>query len=729
MKMFENLYDFLYEKGTNPETKDQVCLEVAPRKEGDYLEYTYGYHDEGEEVIFTYNQVGKVTYAEFLELTNLFLKQQKFIREKDGLDELPFTPLTICKKVFLDYIAIFIANLKMHTIPVLFPSIIGDIPFDEFKKYNHFFTNKPADFYLFSSGSTGILNKPKPAYEKDIINSVYYDFMVKNKIENEKFYSTMSMNGIAGVTFNAFFPIITNNQVYINDNTDFFENISQTKSTMFILPLNYMDFLPLKKNDYDFSHVKYILISGGYFNSNDINNLLNSLPGLKKEAIIYLYSSTELEGKSVSCTYHDLEPISLSMPDLLNNKVTFKSGFDCTEYLASGIINKDFCQIIDDSGKILDDDMLGTIRMNNNLTEDLGIIHHNKLYVIGRKSKNNEKYNLSILNNYFRYHLNNDVACGIYNDELIVYLDIINNYYGAYTKNPSTRRGVYECYKDNFILRDNANALIKYLEDNYDIEFFGDAILHKFMRNERLEKINFNYQKYHPFNYDFNDINGANLFDTYYFIAAHFEELFVLEVVNILYNNIIVDPDDMKTLQEIDMLMAQKKGTGIPLDSYIISNYLKNIPIRRIYDCIKKIHDNKEIIDKMKNNPDLFKMMEEVLFIPSYLSLDFIDMHHFDKNHSNIKAKDIREWFKLRPILNDEEKSLVRDLVCIIRDLQNKFDINIYSKEYYSPEMKERRNERMRSNPNGMFLDLFENIIDNAEYKVNKKNYHWMWRS
>ena len=85
-----------------------------------------------------------------------------------------------------------------------------------------------------------------------------------------------------------------------------------------------MDFLPVTENNLDFSHVKYILISGGYFNMNDIDNLLNNLPGLKKESLFYLYSSTELGGKSVSCAYKDFNPIYLSMPELL--KWLFNSG-------------------------------------------------------------------------------------------------------------------------------------------------------------------------------------------------------------------------------------------------------------------------------------------------------------------------------------------------------------------------------------------------------------------
>ena len=724
MKKFNSLYEYLYEKGTNPETKDKICIEVAPRKEEDYLAYTYMYIDNDEEVVFTYNQVGKVTYEEFLKLTDLFIKQQTYLKKMGLNDDVNYTPLTICKKVYLDYIAIFIANLKMHTVPVLFPQTLREND-DEYKKYNHFFIDNPADFYIFSSGSTGVLNKPKPAYEKDLIDSIVNDFIIKNKIENEKFYSTMSMNGIAGVTFNAFFPLITNNQIYINDNEDFFENISLTKSTMFVLPLNYMDFLPLKNdNNYDFSHVKYILISGGYFNSNDINNLLNNLPGLKKESIIYLYSSTELEGKSVSSMYYDLEPINLSIFDLLNGKINFTNGLGSLEYLSSGKVNSDY-QIIDKDGNILNEDTLGIIKANNNITEDLGIIHHGKLYVIGRTMKNNEKYNLSILNNYFRYHLNNDVSCGIYRNELIVYLDIINNYYGSYTKNPSTRRGVYECYRDNFILRDKANYLIKYLEDTFDIEFFGDAILHKFIRNERLEKINFDYRKYDPFDYDFNNINGANLFDTYYYIIYHFEELFLLEVVNILYNNIPIDNEEI--LKQIEELVLKSLISGevdaISIDSDIISNHLKNMPIRRIYNCIKKIWDNNEIITEIKNDEELLEIMKEVLYIPSYLSLDFIDMHHFDKNHSNIKAEDLIDKFSLRPILNEEEKILIRDLVCIIRDLQNKFDINIYSKAYYSEKMREKRQKRYRSNPYGMYLDVFEKMIEELECKVKKKSF------
>ena len=724
MKKFNSLYEYLYEKGTNPETKDKICIEVAPRKEEDYLAYTYMYIDNDEEVVFTYNQVGKVTYEEFLKLTDLFIKQQTYLKKMGLNDDVNYTPLTICKKVYLDYIAIFIANLKMHTVPVLFPQTLREND-DEYKKYNHFFIDNPADFYIFSSGSTGVLNKPKPAYEKDLIDSIFNDFIIKNKIENEKFYSTMSMNGIAGVTFNAFFPLITNNQIYINDNEDFFENISLTKSTMFVLPLNYMDFLPLKNdNNYDFSHVKYILISGGYFNSNDINNLLNNLLGLKKESIIYLYSSTELEGKSVSSMYYDLEKINLSIFDLLNGKINFTNGLGSLEYLSSGKVNSDY-QIIDKDGNILNEDTLGIIKANNNITEDLGIIHHGKLYVIGRTMKNNEKYNLSILNNYFRYHLNNDVSCGIYRNELIVYLDIINNYYGSYTKNPSTRRGVYECYRDNFILRDKANYLIKYLEDNFDIEFFGDAILHKFIRNERLEKINFDYRKYDPFDYDFNNINGANLFDTYYYIIYHFEELFLLEVVNILYNNIPIDNEEI--LKQIEELVLKSLISGevdaISIDSDIISNHLKNMPIRRIYNCIKKIWDNNEIITEIKNDEELLEIMKEVLYIPSYLSLDFIDMHHFDKNHSNIKAEDLIDKFSLRPILNEEEKILIRDLVCIIRDLQNKFDINIYSKAYYSEKMREKRQKRYRSNPYGMYLDVFEKMIEELECKVKKKSF------
>ena len=713
MKMYllESLYDYLKEKGTNPETKDKICIEVAPRKENDYKEFTYGYMDGDEEVVFSYNQVGKVTYEEMLKLTDLFLRHQKFFHENGLYGKVNYTPLTICKKVFLDYIAIFIANLKLKKIPVLFPMELNEDDFDEYLKYNHFFEHDSADFYVFSSGSTGVLNKPKPVYEKDLIKYVVNDFIIKNNIQNEKFYSTMSMNGIAGVTFNAFFPIITNNQIYINDNTDFFENIYYTKSTMFILPLNYMDFLPIKYPECnDFSHVKYILISGGYFNNNDIDNLLNNLPGLKRDAIIYLYSSTEFEGNSLSAPYNKLDPISLSMPSLLKNEVKFSSGLDSISYLSSGNVRNSNCQIIDENNLSLPEDKLGRISFNGIKTDDIGIIHHDNLYVIGRKA-DNDTYNLSIISNYFRYHLNNDAVAGIYNGQLIIYTDIINNYYSPYVHNLDTRRGVYQSYKDNFLMRDKANELIKYLEDNYDIEFYGDAILHKFLRNDRLEKVRFDYKKYDPFDYNFKNVNGANLFDTYYFISSHFENLFLIEIYKMLYN---VSEEEFKNLDD-------------PCDVF------KLLPLNRIYSVFKRINDNEELIEKINNTPVLSEIVREVLFTSSFLSLDFLDMHHFDINHSNMTAKEIMKIFELEPKLNSQERIMARDLVCIIRDLQNKFDIKINDRQYYQEDYYYKR-LGLVNNSSGNLITLLEEIsYDDFDIVITgeekKKSYHWFWRS
>lgn len=680
---FNTLYEILKEKGTNPLTKDKPCIEVAPRTERDYDLFTYQYNYQGENVVFSYNQVGKKTYKEMLELVELFIKQQSYLRDMGAQDELNYIPLTICKKVYLDYIAIFIANLKLHRIPVLFPLELDEIDFNEFKKYNHFFSNNPADFYIFSSGSTGLLNKPKPAYEKDLINSIYYDFMIKNHVENEKFYSTMSMNGIAGVTFNAFFPIVTNNSIYINDNKNFFENIFYTKSTMFILPLNYMDFLPLNNpNCNDYSHVKHILISGGYFNTKDLDNLFKNLPGLKKETINYLYSSTELEGKSIASTYDELYPVKVSMPDLLKNKVSFCDNLDSTEYLSSGKVD-DKWKIVSDN-KILGEDELGIITYNNHETDDIGFIHQNRLYVVGRKP-DNDTYNLSIISNYFRYHLNNDVVCGIYNGELVVYVDIINNYYSAYAKELMARRGIYQSYIDNFNLKDKANALIKHLEDNYDIEFYGDALLHKFIRNERLEKILFNYQYYNPFDQDINNTNGARLFDTYYFISSHFENIFLLDVLFMLYNN-------------------------IPSEEYYNGEeFFKHMPLDRIYNAYKRIYENQELIDRINNTPVVHEYLKELLRMPAFLSLDFNDMHHFDKDHSDETAEELMNGYNNLPELNKEQKDKVRNLIAIFRELQVKLHIDIHDKEYYSDEYANKRNERVK-NFEHPFLTLFEEI-------------------
>ena len=709
--MFDNLYDILKEKGTNPATCDKVCIEVAPRSERDYDLFTYYYEENGEKVIFSYNQVGKVTYKEMLELTDLFIKHQKLAKSIPGNDIINYTPLTICKKVYLDYVAIFIADLKLHYTPVLFPLELDESDFNNYAKYNHFFEKDPADFYVFSSGSTGLLNKPKPVYEKDLIKQIVNDYIIKNNITGEKFYSTMSMNGIAGVTFNAFFPIVTNNSIYISDNENFFENIFHTKSTMFVLPLNYMDFLPLKdKSCNDYSHVKYILISGGYFNTNDINNLLENLPGLKKEAIVYLYSSTEFEGKSTVARYNELNPISLSMPNLLNDKVVFSDDLDSVSYLSSGYVGNMNCKIVDKEKNILGEDEVGTITFDNIETDDIGLIHNKMLYVIGRK-KDNEKYNLSIISNYFRYHLNSDVATGIYDGQLMIFVDIINNYYSPYVKELNARRGVYNSYKDNFLLRDKANELIKYLEDNFDFEFYGDVILHKFERNERLEKIRFDYKKYDPFDYDFNNTNGANLFDTYYFISSNFERLFIVEIMNILCGKIPI---------EVYNRIRETRD---------IFDYM---PINRVYECFKRIDENDELIEKIKKNKDIYEVLREVLYSPGYLSLDFLDMHHFDINHSNKTAKQLMNDFETRPRLYNDEKNMVRDLVCIVRDLQDKLEIKINDKDYYSNEMYEKRRARSKS-CNGPFINVFELIsfdmlddfvdtLEEENYRLSKKN-------
>ena len=681
---YNTLYEILKEKGTNPLTKDKVCIEVAPRTDKDYDLFTYHYNYNNEDIVFSYNQVGKLTYEEMLNLVELFTKQQSYLRDMGANDEVNFVPLTICKKVYLDYIAIFIANLRLHRIPVLFPEGLDEKIFDRYKRYNHFFIDNPADFYIFSSGSTGLYNKPKPAYEKDLINSVYYDFVIKNHVQNEKFYSTMSMNGIAGVTFNAFFPIVTNNSIYINDNTNFFENIFYTKSTMFILPLNYMDFLPLTdKACNDYSHVKHILISGGYFNTNDLNNLFNNLPGLKKESINYLYSSTELEGKSIASTYDDLSPLCVSMPDLLKNEITFSNGLDCIEYLSSGRVD-DKWKIIDQDNNTLGEDKLGTITYNNNETDDIGFIHQNKLYVVGRKP-DNDTYNLSIISNYFRYHLNNDISTGIYKKQLLVFTDIINNYYSTYAKDLSARRGIYQSYIDNFNLRAKGNSLIKYLEDNYDIEFYGDIVLTKFIRNERLEKIVFDYHYYNPFDNNPYRTTGAELFDTYYFISSHFENIFLLYILYILYNHI---PDE---------------------DYYDGEIYFKHKPLNQIYDSYKRIFNNPSLIQKINDNPLVHEFISELLHMPAYLSLDFEDMHHFDIHHGNYKAKELMESHGHMPELTNEERKKVQEIIAMNRELQDKFHIDIHNKKYYSNDFLRMRDERIREFEHP-FLVLFEEI-------------------
>ena len=98
---YDTLYDILKEKGTNPLTKDNICIEVAPRTAKDYDLYTYKYNYKDEEVIFSYNQVGKLTYEEFLNLVDLFIKHQSYLEDMGARKDVNFVPLTICKKVYL----------------------------------------------------------------------------------------------------------------------------------------------------------------------------------------------------------------------------------------------------------------------------------------------------------------------------------------------------------------------------------------------------------------------------------------------------------------------------------------------------------------------------------------------------------------------------------------------------------------------------------------------------
>lgn len=635
----KRLIDYLEEKAKDNDTKNKICIEILD-DDGSYY---------------------SITYSDFYDMTKKFIKvlSDNYDDYEKIFNQYNCFPLLLSKINPTPLISMFIASLTLNYHPLL-------STFEIIYRNNSYGIDKAmnGDFYFYSSGTTGLLSKPKPASEQHIIKSVVKNFINDYHIENEKFYSTISMTGIAGVTMSLFFPIITPNSVCISDNTNFFENIYKTKATMFILPLNYRDFLPIKDSECnDYSHVKYIMISGGYFNSKDINHLLTNLPGLKKESIIYMYSSTELEGNSISNFAPDIKSISLSMPELIKGNIVFKTGMDSIEYLSSGVVDSKSCQIVDNNKQQLKEDQLGYIKINDNISEDLGIIHQNKLYVIGRK-QDNDKYNLSILNNYFRYQLDNDVSCGLYNNELIVFCDIIDNYFGFEIKHnntPSFRKGIYQGTMNNFKLRDKANELIKYLEDNYNYEFYGDSILVKFERNGRLEKILFNYKEYDPFDNNLTNIKGAKLFDLYYYINYNFISLFIgalLSALNI-YNN--------------------------TKDEYSIRRNYEDI-----YDMFKELYENKELFNKIKNDPmvkQAFTCIQIKLVNHLYTSLDSLNNCKLLRDE-HLSMDNIKSFFgRILCHYKEEDKEKIRELYCIVLELLYNIGITIDYRKYTAQEL------------------------------------------
>ncbi len=668
----ETLFDYLKEKGTNPNTKDKVCIE----KLNDDLTANY----------LKYKDVFLLAKYNLEEFYNIYSGSAEFY------EKYHFFPMAIGKSDFLDKIPIIIAILAMKKNVALVPRIFLKNKCFNYLKAKELLKESSSNILIFSSGTTGLLESLKIVNEKDIINSVKKYFLQDNKIENEKFYSTISMNGIAGIIYNLFFPIITNNSVCISDNNNFFENIAITNSTMFILPHNYTDFFPLKVPALDFSEIKYIIMTGGYFNSNDVRNLKKYLWGIKDESIYYMYSSTEMSGQAIINSLATQKSMILSLPDLLKGEIKDGNVFNGIEYLSSGYVDNRFCQIIDSNNNKLDDDKLGTIKVNNLITEDLGFIHDNRLYVVGRKSLNNEKYNLSFINNYFRYHLNRDVSSGIYHDQLIIFPDIIDNYFSPFREAVFSKFGIYNSLMVNFKLKDAADYLIKYLEDTYDIEFYGSSILQKSLRNDRLEKIIFNYQRFDPFDTDEKNPNGANLFDTYYYVNYNFEKIFFAVLIKCFYINIseFNDNDYNETLDHIYEMF-----------DYFMNNndkFMEFVEDEKIQSVFKKIHLWLKIV-----------------------CFNFSDMHAFDINNSYLKVADFKEFFdKIVKRIPDDKKVILRELYGMVHELLYSMGIAINDKDADFDTMK--------------FLETsnigLDYLYDKYLYLCGKKkSYHWMWRS
>ncbi len=315
--------------------------------------------------------------------------------------------------------------------------------------------NHDSGIGVFTSGSTGT---PKEVFftEKELI-SKFSGNVCDGK---DKYYTPTDVSSISGLIRNLIKPILLEHRTYLRsgyftEKTEFidkfYKDIYDNKITHIYGIKNIFDDIPKYiKDNFDFSYVKELILSGEIYHVKHIEQILSSLKNIDVSSLKHLYGSTEACGTVSYTTGNELEPIYISESYLKNNIIVFTRN------------KKDFYMLVNDEVKIIEcyydeDDFVDILPIdinekikfesdknmclsNINLfydnkwneTGDVGIRLNNKFYILGRKNdiiKINDKiYILSLIENHLKkitdcpisaFEKNNSLAICICIDENI----------------------------------------------------------------------------------------------------------------------------------------------------------------------------------------------------------------------------------------------------------------------------------------------------------------------
>ena len=370
---------------------------------------------------------------------------------------------------------------------------------------------------IATSGTTTGNSKLKSIDIDMLLENVKYLYEKNNDYIN--IYSYNNISTISGLFLNVFVPIVTGNKVFIDselNNYRLFENIEKYKINKLILPRDVLKNIFVYYNkDYDVSSLKEILIGGEINVVEMIENLRFISPLLPDNIITSIYGSTETCGFIGKCLEKELEPVYVSIKNLIDNKLIYSYNKKDVFYKSSDRVikinynfnDKDFVALIptavkNDSidlneGYLEEKDVIRRIKCikKNKVidTNDFGIEVDNKIYVVGRDidiiRKNNKNYPLVLIEKMLYNLTHHNII--IYEDNNTVRL--------AFTLAKSPDMNFY-----NQVVSDKMNAikeLNKEVLNNFiDIEFFIEQsdipiskFSKKFERNRMKEKSFFEY--------------------------------------------------------------------------------------------------------------------------------------------------------------------------------------------------------------------------------------------
>lgn len=432
--MKSKLFDYLKDKASNEKTKDKMA-------------FNQRYDDNTMIGLFRIKTFDKMTLQDGLNyqfrngeisFENLYkLVQEKInIYNDKQLDKTPYL------MVFNDTnsIANVIALLSLGYSPILIDgfeyavnwpnsndfiidqqnyftknNIISDyttVPLN-MKKFNNTFENikKSTIVYepiegsigIFSSGSEG---NPKIVFvdENKIINNV-----LKSKFNNRhrSVYNTTSIGNISGLTTNVFMPLVLDD--CDASLTSRFNFKSAVKCTDIYVPRNYQELLPKEKIT-EKVKIKKMFIFGGINNLDLVNAIRNKIE-LGENVFVSVYGCTECGGLVSEMEEKDFDELSLHKMSIEGDSILYtfiypdhksESGI-IHEGVRRDLIREDVvgmygergrngrktipCGLLSEGNLKISGKTIGEVIIGDYHTGDVGVVFHDKVYIIGRKNQ------------------------------------------------------------------------------------------------------------------------------------------------------------------------------------------------------------------------------------------------------------------------------------------------------------------------------------------------------